>query len=315
MKYFSLQKLTLLTLFVISLSLMLSSCGTISAGENPTETSASLSQAHSGTQGVEAKFIANYPPYKIYDVNDFIALIEVENKGSYDLDSSDCYLQITGFDSDIIRGVDYIQSCGDIDGKSVYNLDGGYNQIEYESSNIDLPNGMYEYSPNLNLVWCYNYQTVASPTVCVDPLLYQVTSEQKSCNPQGVSLGSGQGGPVGVSYVGVEMTGDTAIFEISVNNYGGGRVLSPYADIVNCGEATLEYSDMDHLNYYVEMTGGSLIKCTPSDWELRLNNEAGKIICSFDIDGSSAFETPLLITLDYGYIDNVQKSVQIIETP
>ncbi len=315
MRSFSQYKLAVLITLIISLSITLSSCGMISAGENPTETSASLSQAHSGTRGVEAKFVTNYPPSKIYDVNDFIALIEIENKGSHDLDSSDCYLQVTGFDPDIIRGVDYIQSCGDIDGKSVYNLDGGYNQIEYESSNIDLPNGMYEYSPNLNLVWCYNYQTIASPTICVDPLFYEVTSEQKACNPQSVSLGSGQGGPVGVSYVGVEMTGDTAIFEISVSNYGGGRVLSPYADIVNCGEATLDYSDMDHLNYYVEMTGGSLIKCTPSDWELRLNNNAGKIICSFNIDGASAFETPLLITLDYGYIDNTQKSVQIIETP
>ncbi|MBU1111766.1 MAG: hypothetical protein ABIG93_03740 [archaeon] len=305
----------LLVVSLVLLVFLLASCNRVPAGEEPMETSVALAQVQSGTEGLKASFVTGYPPSKIYDINDFVAIVELENKGNYDLSAYDCYLQITGFDANIIRGINYVQSCGDIDGKSVYNLDGGYNQVQWESSNIDLPTGTYEYSPNLNLVMCYNYQTRTSPSVCVDPLFYQITSEQKACTPQNVMMGGGQGAPVSVSYVGVEMTGDTAIFEISVRNSGNGRVLSPYADIVNCGEASLDYDDLDKILYNVEMTGGSLIKCTPSDWLVRMSNDAGKIICSFRINGATAFETPLQITLDYNYIENLQKSIQIIETP
>ena len=111
------------------------------------------------------------------------------------------------------------------------------------------------------------------------------------------------------------MIGDTAVFEISVHNGGGGRVLSPYADISNCGESNLDYDDLDRVSYSVEMTGGSLVSCTPSDGILRLSNDVGKIVCTFNIIGTTAYETPLIITLDYKYMDSTQKSVQVIATP
>jgi len=294
---------------------MLSSCSGVSAGENPDQSADALTAASTGSRGVEVSFVSGFPASTIYDISEFVAILEIYNKGNHDLAGSDCYLQITGFDPNIVQGIDYVQSCGDISGKSVYNLDGGWNQVEYMSTNIVLPDGSYEYSPNLNLVWCYAYETQAAASICVDPLFYQVTSEQKACEPRDVSMGSGQGGPVGVSYVGVDMVGDTAIFEISFRNLGSGRVLSPYSDISQCGGSNLDYSDLDVLQFTAEMTGGSLIDCTPSDGKVRMSNGAGKAVCKFRISGSSAFETPLIINMDYNYIENTQKTVQIIETP
>ena len=300
---------------VVLLVFLVSSCSGISAGENPDQSANALTAASTGTRGVEVNFVPGFPESTIYDISEFVAILEVYNKGNHDLAASDCYLQITGFDPNIIQGVDYVQSCGEISGKNVYNLDGGWNQVEYSSSNIVLPDGTYEYSPNLNLVWCYGYETQASASICVDPLFYQVTSEQKACEPRDVSMGSGQGGPVGVSYVGVDMVGDTAIFELSFRNMGSGRVLSPYSDISQCGGSNLDYSDLDVIQFTAQMTGGSLIDCTPSDGKVRMSNGAGKAVCKFRISGSSAFETPLIIKMDYNYIENSQKSVQIIETP
>ncbi|MAG60614.1 hypothetical protein CL619_02390 [archaeon] len=305
---------TAIVLLLIS-TLFLSSCSVIPQGEDADSTANVLSQVQSGTQGIDVDFVNDYPPYTMYDVSDFVMLLEVENKGAYDVGATECYLQVTGFDPNIIMGVDYVQSCGPVDGKNVYNLDGGWNQVEYSSSSISLPYGTLEYSPSLNLVWCYDYQTWANPSICVDPLFYQITSEQKACTPQDVSMGGGQGGPVSVSYLGVDMIGDTAVFEISVHNGGGGRVLSPYADISNCGESNLDYDDLDRVSYSVEMTGGSLVSCTPSDGILRLSNDVGKIVCTFNIIGTTAYETPLIITLDYKYMDSTQKSVQVIATP
>ena len=167
----------------------------------------------------------------------------------------------------------------------------------------------------MNFLTCYNYHTTANPSVCVDPLFYQVTSEQKTCLPRDVSMGGGQGAPVGVSQVGVDMIGSRAVFEINIRNFGTGRVLSPDTDIRSCGQASIEYTDLDKVRYSVQMTGGSLIDCKPRDGLVRLTNNGGKIVCSFDIPGTFAFETPLQIGLDYGYVQSFQKPIKIIKTP
>ena len=305
--------LALMSLFLISCS------GDPAAGRNPQDTEAILREVQTGTRGVEISVVPNYPPATLYDQNQFIALVEVNNRGNHDLDLQDCFIQMTGFDSNIIKGVQPIHSCaenlGKLEGKNVYNTEGGFNQIEFSSSDVSLPSGVFDYSPRLNFLACYNYHTRTSPLICVDPLLFQVTAEQKSCAPRDVGMGGGQGAPVGVSYVGVDMVGSKAVFEIDVQNFGSGRVLSPDADIKNCGQIALQYTDLDKVVYNVELSGGSLIDCKPLDRIVRLNNNRGKIVCSFDIQGGAAFETPLLVNLDYGYIQSFVKPVKIIQTP
>jgi len=148
----------------------------------------------------------------------------------------------------------------------------------------------------------------------VDPLFYQIASEQIACNwRQGVNVGGGQGAPVGVSYVRAEMVRGRAIFDINVQNFGIGRVLSPFTDLQTC-ELNLQFTDFDKVAYAVEM-GGVPGDCKPRDGFVRLYNNQGKITCSFDIFGSSAYVTPLLIDLDYNYVQSFKKNVKIIRTP
>lgn len=309
-------KRSIVVIVVLSLFLMVTSCGTQGPGDNTRDTAAALQAAQSGTQGVKASFVSGYPPNKIYDINDFLALIELENKGNYDLFGGDCFVKLTGFDPNIVRGIDYVQTCGELTGKNVYNLDGGFNQIEYQSTNIALPFGAIEYSPQLNLAICYEYQTRASPSICVDSDMYNLAPDQKACRVHDASLGGGQGAPVSVSYVGVDMAENVAVFEITVRNVGGGKVLSPYTPLSSCGEAFFDYNDQNKVAYTVQMTGGSLISCSPRDGIIRLNDAGtGKIVCKFRVNGASAFETPLSITLDYNYLDSIKRGVQIIQTP
>ncbi len=311
-----LKRLVLVVILILSVAFITSCTGEGGPGTDTRDVSAALKQAQSGTQGVKATFVSGYPPQRIYDINNFLALIELENKGNFDLFGGDCFLKLTGFDPNIVRGIDFVQTCGDLPGKNVYNLDGGFTQIEYESSNIDLPFGSIEYSPKLNLALCYEYQTRASPNVCVDSDLYNLAENQKACRVRDVSLGGGQGAPVSVSYVGVDMAQDVAVFEITVRNVGGGQVLSPYTPLSSCGEAFFDYNDINKVAYTVQMTGGSLIECSPRDGMIRLNDaNTGKIVCKFRVNGASAFETPLSITLDYNYVDSIQRNVQIIQTP
>lgn len=311
--------LKVLLILLIASFLLLVSCKPQGAGETPRDTAAILQQVKTGTQGVEIQLLQDSPPSLIYDQNELIALVEVKNKGNYNLRAQDCFVQITGFDPNIISGgFSSPRSCaegvGVLEGKNVYNTEGSTNLLEFESG-LNLPYNVPDYSPTLNYLTCYNYHTSANPSVCVDPLFYQVSSEQKTCRPKDLPMGGGQGGPVGISYVAVDMVGGKAIFEINVQNLGAGRVLSPYANIQNCGQASLEYKDLDKLSYNVELTGGGKINCKPNDGFVRLVNNQGKIICSFSIPGATPFETLLLVDLDYGYMQSQQKAVKIVRTP
>ncbi|HLC52480.1 MAG TPA: hypothetical protein VJI98_04520 [Candidatus Nanoarchaeia archaeon] len=311
---------SLIVVLFISL-FVLSACQPgVSGGERPLETAAALERVKTGTQGVEIEIVPNYPPETIYDQNELISLVDVKNVGNDDLDLQDCFIHITGFDKNIIRGgLELPRSCAEglniLEGKSVYNLDGGFNQIEFRSPNIALPFGIPNYQPRLNFLACYNYHTIASPQVCIDPLLYQVSPQQKACDyRKGVNVGGGQGGPVGISHVGVDMVGNRAIFDITVSNFGSGQVLSPFTNIQACSDANLQRTDFDKVGYSVRLSD-SIGNCNPQDNIVRLSNGRGKIVCSFDVPGTSAYETLLLIDLDYGYINSISKSINVIRTP
>ena len=308
-----------LVIFLLVL-LLVASCNRVPQGERPLETEAALKLVQTGTQGVEVKTIANYPPALLYDKNPLTLLLEVRNRGNHDLEAQDCFVEVTGFDPNIISGMTAIKSCaentgGMLEGKNVYNTEGGFNQLEFTSSPITLPERVFTYDPTLNIVMCYNYHTSARPVVCVDPLVYQVTSEQKGCTSKDIGLGGGQGAPVGVSYVGVDMVGKKAIFEINVKNSGSGRVLSSDTDIRNCAQTGLDYRNLDKVNYEVSLSSGSLIDCKPRDHVIRLTNGQGKAVCTFEIPGGAAYETPLAIDLDYSYVDSITKQIKVIKSP
>jgi hypothetical protein len=313
-------KATMLVMLVVIMFLLSSCKGGIPGGDKPSDTAAAARALQTGTQGVQIQLLNNLPPNTVYDQTELVALVEVKNKGNYDLGPQECFVQITGFDTNIIHGgMNIPQSCAEgvniLEGKTLYNSEGTFNQLEFSSSSIRLPEGVFEYSPTLNFLTCYNYHTRANPAICVDPLFYQVTAQQKTCTPSNVALGGGQGAPVGVSSIGVDMVGNKAVFEINVANQGNGRVISPYADIRNCGQASLHYTDLDKIFYTVDLSGGSLVNCKPSDGAVRLVNGKGKIVCSFNIPGTSAYETPLMIDLDYGYVQSQSKRISIIKTP
>lgn len=312
---------------VLSLTLMLllvflTSCGgKVPAGESPQDTAAVLSMVQSGTQGIEIRTLANQPPALIYDDNELTAMVEVRNRGNDDVEIPDCYVQVTGQDQSIIGGsfsssIPCAANMGVLEGKNIYNVEGGINMIEFTSPTVNLPDNVFEYNPTLNFLACYRYTTTANPQVCIDPLFYQVTSEQKACIPQDVGMGGGQGAPVGVSYVGVDMIGDKAIFEINVVNNGGGRVLDYGANIQNCGGASLSYQDLDVVEFEVSLNDGSPLNCKPLNRRVRLTNNVGKIVCtSNNIANTNAYETILQIRLDYSYIDSFTQPLKVVASP
>ncbi len=307
---------------VLTLVLILTSCGSqVPGGDKPIDTATALNIVKTGTLGIQMRLLPNYPPPLIYDKTELVAMIDIDNKGNFPLVPEDCFIQITGYDPNIIKGGPNTLSCatnnnGPLEGKTVYNLNGGTNQITFTFPDVSLPPGVFDYSPTLNFVACYHYHTTANPVVCVDPRFYQVTPQEKTCLPKAVSSGGGgQGAPVGISYVNVEMAAGKAIFEINVINYGTpGRVIARDTDLLNCGTSlSTQRTDLDKVYYSVSMVGKP-IDCKPYGF-IRLVNGQGKIVCSAPVDGTTAYETPLLIDLDYNYIQSFKQLVKIVRTP
>jgi len=288
--------------------------GLVLGGERPEETSSLSNYVRSGVNGLEMFFIDGLPPRSMYDTTDLVIVLDLKNQGTHDLAQDKCFVEMSGPDWNIIRGINKRRTCGDIDGKSVFNTEGGFNQIEFKSQNIYLPQGVDQYSPNIVLNSCYNYKTVASPQVCIDPGFYQITAEQKACQVRDVSLGGGQGAPVSIDLVKVDMLGEKALFEIDVSNSGGGRVISPLSSLNRC-PGNLNYNDFDEVRYTVSLSGEFPEKCTPTDHMVRLSNNKGKIFCTFRTSSTTAYESPLQIELNYNYLQSVSKKIDVIRTP
>ena len=294
------------------------------------------SEIYKGYTGLEMSFMSNLPPDKIYDSTPLDIMLELQNTGVYDL-TGRCQLYLHGYDENIIPGLLTTEQCGDLEPKTQYNPEGGRDTQEFYTTNIYLPEKVDSLEQSFIITACYRYQTVANPVVCIDPRLYEPVPIERACTVKDVTLSGGQGAPVSVDKVEVQMMKGKVLFKIHISNKGAattgttifgkkevtetgrrGTVLSSHSSVVDDCPFHLDPNDYYVVDYWVDMTGGSLIKCSPEidgDYRIRLVDNKGTIYCYFNIYGESAYTTPLNIQLDYNYMESVSKQVEIIKTP
>jgi hypothetical protein len=189
---------------------------------------------------------------------------------------------------------------------------------------IDWPAGLDQTEQNLLLTSCYQYTTFADPIVCIDP--DPISDNKKVCTPKSKTWSGGQGAPVAVTSVEQENTPKKIIFRINVKNIGPGTVYdlgelercSPYYD----GRVTAE-----HLNkiYLGDVRVGNVglrssesanagITCYPEVIRLDPNTKSGTTTCTYPVQYSnlkSAYQTPLVVELWYGYSETQKRTVTI----
>jgi hypothetical protein len=296
-------------LILIVISLFLIGCdGVRRPGTKPEEVEEDV---HHGTRGLVMRFLKNLPP-------------------ASELKGNRCWLHLTGFDQSIFpslpRSPQSLLQCGDLEARSIYNPEGGFDTKQFmtPSYSIFLPEGIDTLPQTFVVHACYNYETKARPIVCINPRLYDIRAAEESCIVKDVSMAGGQGAPVAVTNVKVDMMKDKALFTIHISNARGGTVLSEQTSLLG-GTAhscpnQLEYNDIDVIRYDIDIdsAGASLIKCSPEiggQNKVRLIDNRAKIICTFAIWGDTAFTTPLKVDLYYNYLDSISKNIEIIKTP
>ncbi|MBI2657061.1 hypothetical protein HYX08_00015 [Candidatus Woesearchaeota archaeon] len=303
----------------------------------------SLEEMRVGTEGITMNFIQNAPPDKIHvekdapeELNSFEVVMEMRNKGAYPQPDEGAAplgrVYLSGYDPNIISFKESnVQEFNDksLEGKSSINPNGGLDiasfkgTVNVENINVD------KYEPTLLASACYFYQTVAGPSVCIDPNPYSVTNERKVCQVQDITLSS-QGAPIAVTRIDEEAFARKTQFKITVKNVGGGEALKFESIESNkcspSGEKILR-EDIDKVYLKEVKAGSKSLKCGPftnsadgsvrrEEGEVRLINGEGYIICELLLEEygdqvKTAFVTPMTIKLQYGYRNSIEKKIQI----
>ncbi len=297
-----------------------------------------------GTEGLVMNFVPNNPRERVVvgeNSEEIRFLIEARNKGTYSEGTTlDGSVFLSGFDPKIITfsgsnpetstAIPMKSASGGeskfLERRSVLNPVGGYDIFEFvgtiNGNNIKLE----AYEPIFSATACYRYQTVAGAPVCIDPKPYDVRKD-KVCAVQPIALSS-QGAPIAVTSIEPEVVGKKYQYRITIKNVGGGDVVR--AEPAKCNphqpDTTLQLSrkDFDLVQFTEAKIQENPLTCRPlvnfegdTKKYIRLIDGSAFIICTLDkqlIDTqTTAFTTPLEITLGYTYRNNIQRSIQIIK--
>ena len=301
-------------LFILAL-FILAGCASKSTSPQPNE------NWRTGSEGLHMELVPNVPPPRLYDDQDLDVILNLENRGAASVGSVGDRIYLSGFDQNIITGIPTTGiQVPVMDGKNQYGP-GSIGEVSFKGviRALDFRN-VDKYTPRLLVTSCYQYETIGSDNVCVDPDPYTSTTTAKVCTPRSVTLGGSQGAPVSVGPVEVEAAPGRARFTITVTNVAGGDVFKPGAQYLQkCSpfsDAGLRFGEIDTVQVEDVAIAGVSIKqsCKPLDnGFLRLNNGRGMIYCELgNIQGNAAYTTPLTVSLAYGYRSTLYRDVTII---
>lgn len=291
-------------LLTLTLLLLVGCSGATQGSDEPGLTSFSAT----GSQGLTLEFLRDQPPSRIYTSTPLVVVAQIKNMGVTDVSNANIYL--TGFDRRIISGISDIPVRVNLEGKSTFNPQGDIDFVEFDANNIQLPQGTQSYSPNLVLTACYEYATIATPIVCVDPNPFD-TLQDKSCQAGNINTGGSQGAPIAVTSIEQETTPNSIFFRIHISNVGDGTVFDP-TRIANC-PGQLQFSELNKITLHNPMVGGTAMNCKPES-PIRLVDGKATIFCDVSTSsfGSSAYETPMNLRFTYGYKSSIAQKVEIV---
>ncbi len=266
---------------------------------------------HAGADAVKVDFVANAPPESVYEQTPIPLVVLLKNDGAYDIINGYLALAVDKYISLVSEPV----TAFNLAGRTPYTPQGESQYINFIANAIALDPQSQIHSAEIRATVCYPYKTQATANVCVDTAIYRPNVRDKPCEVKSLKF-SGQGAPVGISRVDTNMIpaqGDMVIpeFIIYIDNLGkglvvdSGRILDacsgfalgqPFYNIV---KVNARLSDMP-LSCTRELKllkkGTNFIRCVGSPLSMRLGT----------------YPSPLMIKVDYGYVQSVSKIIKIL---
>ena len=274
-----------------------------------------------GTQGITLQFPSGTID-RVFENDRFDMIVEVRNEGAfpqyYDRADLNGFIWTGGFDTNLMQLIPEIRRLDDreLEGRSQYNPDGGYSSVVLSGETFTLPRGTQFIDIPLIISVTYEYETIASSIVCVDPDPFSTVVRDKVCRvQQRVAVQGSQGAPVAITSIEQDVTSDALLFKIFVENQGKGVIIDEN-DIQR--DPNIGYDQRSlHRVRIADISVGNLrmSDCRPSIGDfIELRNNKGFIFCRLDKAGIvSVYSTPLNIRLQYAYLNSIQHNLQIFE--
>lgn len=273
----------------------------------------------SGSEGLRMTFLDNLPPQRLFDNEEFNAGIQLENRGVADVGGPGDKVYLSGFDPSMITGIStFGMQIPPLRGKDLITQRGDVDTVFFKGRIALLKGkGLTQFPAKILATVCYDYETFASPQVCIDPTPFSPSLKQKVCTAQAVGAGT-QGAPIAVTNVEVLPSPGNTKFKIMVQNVGGGRVFKyGVGPLTKCSPFTegLSFNELEYVEVQDVIVSDVSIKssCRGLDQNnVRLTNGQGVFYCELrNIRGSAAYQTPLIIKLRYGYESTLLRNVDI----
>ncbi|MBI2140588.1 hypothetical protein HYU14_06710 [Candidatus Woesearchaeota archaeon] len=326
------KKSIMMILAVLSL-LFLASCG----GSRVRDQQPKEALFRTGTEGIVLKFPTNLP-VKVFEGDNVDFLLEVRNKGAFpqaDETTERSFFEgrifFGGFDTEILKikdgdtsqaidpanGITINRGNGELDGKSPFNLDGGFIGKSINVAVLPLPPGISFYNPKIRAAVNYKYKTIVSQKICVDPDPRGTRIKDKPCIFT-ESAGSGsQGGPVAVTRIEQDATSGNLLYKITVQNVGRGAVIKQELVNKNPFSEGFAFSEINKVQIEEVKLGGIVtpLACRPTvNNPITLIDGKGIVICTISTQSiKEAFETPLTVKLSYGYTESIETPIEVFE--
>lgn len=322
-----------LLLFAI-LILFIAGCGT---GSSQTKKEINV---RVGFDGLKLEFLKNTPPQKVFEDSTFPVIIKVKNNGAYSLRDEEKAILSLGVERDYTKNVQLLvgkaqllEQAGNaaslnLEGKSSINL-GEEQVISYNivAGRIDPQSEVHPSTVIATL--CYPYKTVLDTAACIDTDVSGIKPGKKVCQVQDLVFNSGQGAPVAVTKVEVNMLPSqiekgiqpkiVPQFLIFVENKGQGIVIKKEEVSNFCTKSDTTHSNLNIvyvkvcLSNFCTDNGGITcqLEVKPNSNErghIKLKDKKDVIRCTKK-DGldsaQDAYLSPLKIELDYGYTQSI----------
>lgn len=319
-------------LFAVLLLFFTASCGPV----EPVQV-----DIHQGTAGFEMSFMQNSPPDEVYVGDTFPLMLDLHNKGAYDIKGGIIVLSVEeeyiGITSKEYQ--EKVISFG-LTGRSVYDPVGGIDRkmIELVAKRIDPQSETH--TSTIAVTTCYPYKTEAAATVCIDPDIYGQRQAEKVCTPQTLGMGvrkeggqelpKGQGAPIAITKIEQRMLSHPERedlirpqFMIYVTNMGNGLPMDPGVYQDACKATGIPREAWNAIGVSVYLSDRSIqLNCTPKfetdsttkAGYVKLEKQEDFVKCTLEEGMPKArgtFTTPLMIDMGYGYTFTISKDVLI----
>jgi hypothetical protein len=205
----------------------------------------------------------------------------------------------------------------DLEGRNPNNPGGAMDVVEFPATILTLPPSLEEFRQRIMVTSCFDYATHASTMVCIDPEPY--SNVRKSCIPQTVSAGGGQGAPVAITTIEQKAGKGRTVFTINIhlNKKDSYDELYDYFSLYKCDPAsgaTVKVTDKNivYVGYVYLSDYDITMNCIP-DQIIRLDEGGnGQITCSVTFPQgtpTSAYQAPLEVELWYGYSKSIYRDI------